>query len=179
VQAILKARAGLDPKPEPARTNTLQKAVLNEIDAAQGTISTTLAVDGRFPARWLTSVLDNTNAKVVLNEAYLENKKPPLEAILKNPDVANQRFVLKSAEAANQRFVLKSAEAANQPFSVLVESVLQKDAKLENVSVAKEAKITINGKPAKLADLKQDMVIALELAVEGNRLVVRSIQAEK
>ncbi len=157
VQAIMKARAALEPKPEPARRNTLQRAVLNEIDAKQGTLSTTLAVEGRFPARFLTSVLDPQLSNTLLvNEVYAENKRVPF-----------------TVYQEDKLATLKTG--VNYP----TESVLQKDAKLENVPVAKDATIIINGKPAKLSDLKKDMVISLELAIEGNRLVVRSIRVEE
>jgi RNA polymerase sigma factor (sigma-70 family) len=49
-------------------------------------------------------------------------------------------------------------------------------ARLENMPVAKDAKITVNGKPAKLADVKKGMRVALKLEVQGS-IVVKSIEA--
>ncbi len=51
-------------------------------------------------------------------------------------------------------------------------------ARLENLPVAQDAKITVNGKPAKLADVKKGMRVSLKLEVQGS-IVVKSIEARE
>jgi hypothetical protein len=50
--------------------------------------------------------------------------------------------------------------------------------RLENLPVSKTASITINGKEAQLADLKQGMPVTLELEVHGD-ITVKSIRTAK
>ncbi len=154
-------------KPAENRRNTLQKALINEIDPTLGTISTTLAVDVGAPAQWLTPVLDNRIANFA--DVYLH----------KNAAVEAEVFLGKNQVVQPTDFLTNVARVGNPPYDVLMNSLLLRHAKLENLPVAKDAKITIDGKPGKLADLKPDMVISLELAIEGNRLVVKGIRVEK
>jgi hypothetical protein len=55
--------------------------------------------------------------------------------------------------------------------------VFTKDIRLENLPVARTARILVNGKEAKLADLKPGMPVSLQLAVKGG-ITVQAITAE-
>jgi RNA polymerase sigma factor (sigma-70 family) len=54
----------------------------------------------------------------------------------------------------------------------------QGDTTLKGLPVAKEASISVKGKPAKLSDVKAGMSVTLELGTESDQIVVKGIKAE-
>jgi RNA polymerase sigma factor (sigma-70 family) len=61
---------------------------------------------------------------------------------------------------------------------LLIVGETQGDTTLKGLHVAKEAPISVKGKPAKLSDVKAGMCVTLELGTENDQIIVRSIKAE-
>jgi RNA polymerase sigma factor (sigma-70 family) len=169
------------PMPPPNRLR-LQKAVLDEVDVAGQTINVTLAADDLAPVRIKFHLFDKDVGVVpkdaIVSEVVIKQGEAVKPVILENVTKVDGQVVKVDEAVINLQGKLILTETVLGD-GKLVKSVPVQGTRLTGVAVAKDVAITIGGKPAKLADLKKDMVITLELGIEGNRLVIRSIQAEK
>ncbi len=139
----------------PANTIQVKNFAVEAVDAAAGT----LTVADRNPPPWRESVILHVTASTRYDTVLQEiSKKAPVHV-----DVVR----VETSKAPPHYDVVRLASSGEPA------------AKLQNLALAKDAAVTLEGRPARLADLKAGMAVDLTLAAEDGRLVIKSIQARR
>jgi len=168
-----------DGKPREAATITIKDVELDELDGGQRTLTGTI---GRKPtvsslkgvtSTIVTPKLDLRPLKITLDLATVTAKEPQ-EVKGAKQEVKPSKQVLETRALAAQ--ALGKAPQGTLDAQVFVELLTVKPtARLMNVPIAADAKISIGRKEVALTDLKPGMHVSVQLAARENGLVIVGI----
>jgi hypothetical protein len=107
--------------------------------------------------------------------ATFDDLKPNMKVTLQKSAVKELVLGIK-AYGAKVDGVLKSVDAEKNTVSV---NILNAQMTAERVSVAKDAKVVIDGKEGKLSDLKTGMRVTLQMSAEPEQSLIVGVTKEK
>jgi hypothetical protein len=169
----------------PAATLTVKNALVGAVDAAGGTVSVKM---GQPPLA--VQIVESVEAPVRLEGLKIHLLETPKLAVplkiegakcevLKGVTVRLRDVTALPGEKVKLEGLKVHLLAEPKKLEgVRLQVATPPETKLEGLPVGKDARILIKGRPGKLADLKAGMRITLELGMEGERLVVKSLKAE-
>jgi RNA polymerase sigma factor (sigma-70 family) len=119
-----------------------------------------------------------TDARVVINKkaAAFSDLKPNMKVTLQMSAVKNAPDVAITAIGRSVEGIIKSVDAERNLMSVTIPSI---QLTTTEVSVSMEAKVVIDGKACKLADLKAGMAVTLQMCAESDKSVIVGVTATK
>jgi RNA polymerase sigma factor (sigma-70 family) len=119
-----------------------------------------------------------TDARVVINGkvAAFSDLKPKMKVTLQMSAVKNAPDVAITAIGQPVEGFIKSIDAEKNLMSVTIPSIQMT---ATEVSVSKEARVVIDGKVCKLADLKAGMSVTLQMCAESERSLIVGVAAKK
>lgn len=131
--------------------------------------------------------LEQAQASLAAEKATVELRKAEVQRFQKLVDAAavEQRILDEAKAKLKQSMAALDAASATVRLSEVELAQIQDQAKrlrstrLEGLPVAKDARITIQGKQARLTELKPGMRVSVRLATEGDRLVIAAIAAKE
>jgi RNA polymerase sigma factor (sigma-70 family) len=118
------------------------------------------------------------DARVVINgkAAAFSDLKPNMKVTIQMSAVKNSPDVSITAIGRSVEGIIKSVDAERNLMSVTIPSI---QLTATEVSVSMEAKVAIDGKACKLADLKAGMAVTLQMCAESDKSVIVGVTATK
>jgi RNA polymerase sigma factor (sigma-70 family) len=118
------------------------------------------------------------NVRVTINDrgALLSDLQPNMKVTLQMSAVVKELVVGINAYGPTVKGVLHAVDPATSTVSVTIPSI---QLTTEDVQVAKYAKVVVDGKEAKLADLKVGMPVTLRMCCEPEQSIIIAITNEK
>jgi RNA polymerase sigma factor (sigma-70 family) len=156
------------------------RGIIQSRNSGKNSITTKLihnGFSGDFVADTETEVNVAKDVQVKIDDkaATFDDLKPNMKVTLQKSAVKELVLGIK-AYGAKVDGVLKSVDAEKNTVSV---NILNAQMTAEQVSVAKDAKVVIDGKEGKLSDLKTGMRVTLQMSAEPEQSLIVGVTKEK
>jgi RNA polymerase sigma factor (sigma-70 family) len=161
-------------------TGVQVRGIIQSRNTGKNTITTKMihrGFSGDFVADTDSKVNVAKNVQVTIDDkvATFDDLKPNMKVSLQMSAVKEHVLGIK-AYGASVEGVLKSVDTEKNTISVNIPSAQMT---AERVSVAKDAKVVIDGKEGKLSDLKTGMRVTLQMSAEPEQSLIVGVTKEK